>query len=40
MTRTVVVGSVRDGVSTGARVPAVVVSRTGPVTTNGDVYDD
>ena len=34
---TVVVGSISNGVSAGAGVPGVAVSRAGPVTTDGDV---
>ena len=37
---TVVVGSVGNGVGTGAREATIVVNRTGPITTDGGVDDN
>jgi len=37
---TIVVGSVGNGVGTGAREATIVVSRTGPITADGGVDDN
>ena len=38
--RTVIVGGVSDGITAGAWEVAVVVGRTGPVATDGDIDDN